>query len=296
MDYNQSHKTLTDEIPSVAHNNIMFASNGKAWGNATDCWKAGYGGWSWNAKFADLDNDGWQDLFIVQGTRLRLYNPSNVFYRNKGGERLEEVTRPAGLEDHLPTAASLFLDYDEDGDLDLVTFPFQLNPVLWRNDNPAGPGFEVRLDDWRTANRYGVGARVEIRSSDGRLQIRDVKASGGHQSHDVLVARFGLGDWKSVASVRVTWPDGETSQVAQGPMICGSLPVGAPRSIGSEARGGVGGGARSASWSPRRSWWAPRSWPSAWRGLRSSAGAPGTSSNGRGVCSPVDRGTRPVRR
>ena len=78
MDYNQSHKVYTDELPSVAHHNLMFATDGKRWSDATDRWKAGYGGWSWNSRFADVDNDGFQDLFIVQGTRLRLYNPSNV--------------------------------------------------------------------------------------------------------------------------------------------------------------------------------------------------------------------------
>jgi hypothetical protein len=213
MDYNQSHKVFTDELPSVAHHNLMFASDGKRWSDATDRWKAGYGGWSWNSRFADVDNDGWQDLFIVQGTRLRLYNPSNVLYRNRAGQEMEEVTRSAGLEDHLPTAASLFLDYDQDGDLDIVTFPFQLTPVVWRNEKPAGPGFEVRLDDRRTANRYGVGARVRIRSPEGRVQMRDVKASGGHQSHDLLVARFGLGDWGRVSSIEVTWPDGESTEV-----------------------------------------------------------------------------------
>src|SRR5207244_3949778 len=29
MDYNQSHKTLSEEIPSVAHNNILFSQDGK---------------------------------------------------------------------------------------------------------------------------------------------------------------------------------------------------------------------------------------------------------------------------
>ena len=213
MDYNQSHKVYTDELPSVAHHNLMFALDGKRWSDATDRWKAGYGGWTWNARFADVDNDGWQDLFIVQGTRLRLYNPSNVLYRNQGGTKMEEITRAAGVEDHLPTAASLFVDYDEDGNLDILTYPFQLTPVMWRNEKTAGPGMEVRLDDRRTLNRWGVGARVRIHSADGRLQIRDIKASGGHQSHDALVARFGLGDWKEVISVDVIWPDGETSEM-----------------------------------------------------------------------------------
>ena len=213
MDYNQSHKVLTDEIPSVGHTNLLFARDGAHWNDVTSKWKVGYGGWTWNAKFADLDNDTWQDLFIAQGTRLRLYNPSNVFYRNLKGDAFEEQTRAVGLEDHLPTAASLFVDYDLDGDLDVITYPFQLTPVIWRNDFAKAPGLEVRLDDRQTANRYGVGARVEIRAPDGRLQMRDIKASGGNQSHDLLVARFGLGDWPSVASIRVQWPDGKNGEL-----------------------------------------------------------------------------------
>ena len=214
MDYNQSHKVLTDEIPSVGHTNLLFARDGARWNEVTSQWNAGYGGWTWNAKFADLDNDTWQDLFIAQGTRLRLYNPSNVFYRNLHGHSFEDQTRAVGLEDHLPTAASLFVDYDLDGDLDVITYPFQLTPVIWRNDFAAGPGLEVRLDDRRTKNRYAVGARVEIRAPDGRMQMRDIKASGGTQSHDMLVARFGLGDWPSVASIRVLWPDGKSGELA----------------------------------------------------------------------------------
>ena len=213
MDYNQTNKVLTDEIPSVGHTNLLFARDGARWNDVTSKWKVGYGGWTWNAKFADLDNDTWQDLFIAQGTRLRLYNPSNVFYRNLHGQEFEEQTRAAGLEDHLPTAASLFVDYDSDGDLDVITYPFQLTPVFWRNDGAVAPGLEVRLDDRRTANRYGVGARVEIRAPDGRLQMREIKASGGNQSHDLLVARFGLGDWPSVASIRVRWPDGKNGEM-----------------------------------------------------------------------------------
>ncbi|MFN2549565.1 MAG: FG-GAP-like repeat-containing protein [Myxococcales bacterium] len=216
MDYNQSHKTLTDEIPSVAHNNLLFVPEGKMYRDATSEWGAGYGGWTWNAKFADLDNDGWQDLFIAQGTRLRLYNPSNVFYRNQRGSKLLDSTREAGLVDHLPGASFVFLDYDLDGDLDIVTSPFALAPVVWRNDAPAGAGFEVQLDDRRSRNRFGIGAKVEIAAPDGRRQMRDVKASGGNQSHDLLVARFGLGDWPSVASITVSWPDGQATRLEGG--------------------------------------------------------------------------------
>jgi uncharacterized membrane protein YraQ (UPF0718 family) len=217
IDGNSSHKVLTEEIPSRGHTNLLFAREGTVFRDVTNKWGVGYGGWTWNAKFADLDNDTWQDLLIAQGTRLRLRNVSNVYYRNKAGSAFEEQTRAAGLEDHLPTAASLFIDYDLDGDLDVITYPFQLAPVAWRNGAASGPGFEVRLEDRRTANKFAVGARVDVRAADGRHQVREIKASGGNQSHDLLVARFGLGDWGPVASMTVRWPDGENTELT-GPL------------------------------------------------------------------------------
>jgi len=50
MDYNRSHKVLTDEIPSVGHTNLLFARDGAKWNDVTAKWKVGYGGWTWNAK------------------------------------------------------------------------------------------------------------------------------------------------------------------------------------------------------------------------------------------------------
>jgi ASPIC and UnbV len=111
----------------------------------------------------------------------------------------------------VPTGSYVYIDVDNDGDLDVITHPFQLTSVLWRNDTPKGPGLEVSLDDRKTHNRHGVGARVEIRAPDGRLQVREVKGSGGYESFDAPQAFFGLGDWPSVASIKVTWPDGTSS-------------------------------------------------------------------------------------
>ena len=52
---------------------------------------------------------------------------------------------------------------------------------------------------------------MEIRAPDGRLQVREIKGSGGYESFDAPQGFFGLGDWPSVQSIRVTWPDGSTS-------------------------------------------------------------------------------------
>jgi len=211
MDHEESEVTYADEIPSVKHTNLLYAPGQGGFKDVTSVWKAGFGGWTWNAKFADLDNDTWQDLYVAQGSRLRPGSVSATYYSNQQGKAFKEATKAFGLEDHVPTGSYLYVDYDGDGDLDIITHPFQLTPVVWRNDSPKGPAFEVSLDDRRSANRSAIGARVEIRAPDGRMQVREIKGSGGYASFDAPVAFFGLGNWRTVSSVRVTWPDGSSS-------------------------------------------------------------------------------------
>jgi uncharacterized membrane protein YraQ (UPF0718 family) len=211
MDNEESDVTYSDEIPSVKHTNLLYAPGAPVYKDITSSWHAGFGGWSWNARFADLDNDTYQDLYVTQGSRLRPGSVSATFYRNQKGATFKDETKSFGLEDHVPSGSSLYVDVDNDGDLDILTHPFQLTPVLWRNEATKGPGLLLALDDRTAANRQAIGARVEIRSPDGRLQVRDIKGSGGYSSFDAPVAFFGLGDWPSVASVNVTWPDGTVS-------------------------------------------------------------------------------------
>jgi len=211
MDNDESEAIYPDELPSVKHTNLLFTPEGTGYRDVTTAWHAGFGGWTWNAKFADLDNDTWQDLYVAQGSRLRPGSVSATFYHNQGGTTFKEATKGFGLEDHVPTGAYLYLDYDLDGDLDIITHPFQLTPVVLRNDSPKGPGFQIVLDDRRSPNRSGIGARIEIRAPDGRLQVREVKASGGYASFDAPLAFFGLGKWPAVASIRVVWPNGDSS-------------------------------------------------------------------------------------
>lgn len=217
MDHEQSDEGAPGDMAQVKQTNLLYRGVDK--GDITKDWKAGVGGWTWNARFADLDNDGWQDLHITQGTRLRPNSPSAIYDHNKGGEGFEDLARASGLEDHNPTGASLFVDYDQDGDLDLVTQPFFLSPVVFRNDKPAGEGLEITLDDARFDNRAGIGARVMLTMEGGGKQVRELRLSGGYQSLNPPVAHFGLGG-KAVTGISVRWPDGSSSEFA------GAFPAG----------------------------------------------------------------------
>lgn len=79
-----------------------------------------------DAIFADYDNDGYQDLYLVN-------DESNILYRNNSGNEFANVSIPAGGRDTADGNSALFGDYDLDGDLDL----FVANPgrnSLYRNN------------------------------------------------------------------------------------------------------------------------------------------------------------------
>lgn len=212
MDHERSDETFADELPQLRQTNLLYRAGEAGFGDVTGHWKAGLGGWTWNARFADLDNDGWQDLFITQGTRLRPASPSSVWYRNRAGQGFEDLARTHGLADHNPTGAALFIDYDLDGDLDLLTQPFLLTPVMFRNDTPDRRALMIGLDDRLRPNRAALGARVTVQDGE-RRQLRVLRASGGYQSANAPVAAIGLGASEGGDALRVTWPDGSESAI-----------------------------------------------------------------------------------
>jgi Tfp pilus assembly protein PilF len=66
------------------------------------------------ATFADFDNDGWLDLFVIGG------EGRGHLFRNRGNGTFEDVTAKAGVADVRGARKALFLDLDHDGDLDLL--------------------------------------------------------------------------------------------------------------------------------------------------------------------------------
>jgi hypothetical protein len=210
---------LAESIPQILRRNVLLVArdNGTYDERAVEQGLE-IGGWSWDVKIADVDNDGWQDVYVVNGTWIpNEVSPSNLFFHNTGKGTFEEVSGPFGLEDYLITAAAVAADLDNDGDLDFVTIPVNGPVMTFINNAQSGKAIAFELRD-RTGNRFGIGAKVEIRyGANGALkQMREIQLGGGFMSFDAPVAHFGLGSHDGIESVTVHWPDGVNTVVRGG--------------------------------------------------------------------------------
>jgi uncharacterized membrane protein YraQ (UPF0718 family) len=200
------------EIPQLRNRNVLLAADGRGFRDRADELGVAIGGWSWNARFADVDNDEWQDLYVVNGHFPSERRESNLFYRNRSGRDFENATVEANLVSSLPAGAYVYVDFDDDGDLDIVTVNFDDPVWVHRNESAGGGSIVFELADGR-GNPFGIGSRITVHYGPGeaRHQLREIKAGGGHASSEEPRAHFGLAEHPGVTRVEVRWSTGETT-------------------------------------------------------------------------------------
>ena len=178
----------------------------------------------WGVGLPDLDNDGWHDLLYVTGNvypeveRLVAGYPHRgprVVFRNLGKGRFEDVTSTSGPGATTPQSSrgAAFGDFDNDGDVDVLTMNMNAPPSLLRNEQRSGHHWlQVRLEG-PAGNRQGLGATVRV-TAGGRTQARAVLSQSSYYSLDDLRLSFGLGTAGAAERVDVAWPNGERQSVS----------------------------------------------------------------------------------
>ena len=199
--------------------------------------------WSWSALFGDYDLDGYPDLYITNGYMRDVANrdvikmvprtaplsvllrvPSikldNHAYKNNGDLTFSKVSREWGLGDYVNSNGAIYADLDNDGDLDLIVNNIAPDSaenamaMIYRNnavEQNKGNRLQVELEG-KGKNRFGVGARVQIRYG-GKMQIREHSPVRGYLSSTQDKLHFGLGDAKMIDRLTVTWPDGSAQVI-----------------------------------------------------------------------------------
>lgn len=211
-----------DSIQQILRSNVLLEQDGDAYADTAGARGLEVGGWSWDTKIADFDNDGFQDVYIVNGTWVpNEVSPSNLFFHNTGDGTFSEASGPFGLEDYLMTAAATAFDMDGDGDLDMVTHPVNGPLAVFRNNADQGNAIAFELVD-AAGNRDGIGALLTLTTDSGQTLTREIQLGGGFMSFDAPRVHFGLGAATAATRLSVRWADGSVTDIT-GPLPAGAL-------------------------------------------------------------------------
>lgn len=220
--------SFLDKLPQVDGNYVYLA---RAEGGYVDLKKVSPqgdkafdhpGGWTWGARIADLDHDGWQDIFTAEGAVRTHDYGFNTFMKNMQGQGFIQKQFSYGLTDDFNLFSFSLIDFDGDGDLDIIgnssVGPVQ---VYVNQATEARHGIAVSLAP-RAAGSGGIGAKIYVESTSRQgevlRQVREIKASVGYMSQDAPIAYFGLGEAESIDTLRVVLPNGQEIRLA-GPLV-----------------------------------------------------------------------------
>ncbi len=206
-----------DFLPQVQRN-VLLISNGDGFVDQSVRFGVESSFWSWNARAADLDNDGWQDIYVGNGFHFgdSFYEVQpNILFRNVRGTAFENVAPLWGLDDRINTPSYTYLDIDLDGDLDIVATGVLSPPRVYINQHDEHNSLTFLLEQ-AGGNSAAIGAKVTIHygKSENLRQRKEIKLSGGFMSFDNTAVHFGIGRHESIDSFSVTWPDGRTTEYA----------------------------------------------------------------------------------
>jgi len=123
----------------------------------------------------DYDNDGWLDLFVVNGWGLKDFpkgqEPTNHLYKNNRNGTFTDVTEKAGLVHHGWGQGVCVGDYDNDGNLDLFVTYYGKNVLYHNNGNGTFTNVTRESGLLQPEDHWNTGAAFVDYNRDGHLDL-----------------------------------------------------------------------------------------------------------------------------
>lgn len=190
--------------------------------------------WSWGPLFVDLDNDGWKDIFIANGTRREINNkdyfkkiekeginkdsllnkslsiPSeridNFVYKNNGDLTFKKMNEEWGIVFKGFSNGSTYADLDNDGDIEIIINNIDDEASIFENRSSEKNNYISLNFKGPKTNPFGIGAKVIV-ITDSLKQYHELTLTRGFQSSVAPQIHFGLGNIKTIDSIKIIWPD-----------------------------------------------------------------------------------------
>jgi enediyne biosynthesis protein E4 len=204
--------------------------------------------WSWSILLADLNNDGWKDMYITNGVgrdfinadflefsnlafeavtdkkeqqkaikqklaSLKEVNLGNYLYINNHNYFFNDSSDQGSINEPSLSNGAAYADLDNDGDLDLVVNNINRESFVYINNTvgkaqPSPSHFLKLILKGSDNNRHGFGAKVCLYSNN-KMQMQEQNPVRGYYSSVDQDLIFGVGTTAKVDSVIVIWPDGK---------------------------------------------------------------------------------------
>ena len=173
--------------------------------NAEETMVAMSGGIGWGSVFVDVNNDGWEDLY-VSGMLISNDQYSSQLFVNDGlGAFSEDDFGFVG--DTVRSFNNAIGDIDNDGQMEIMVINSAgFNSQLWKAEKPDANWLKVNLEG-TVSNRDGIGAWISLYTEDNE-QTRYTTCGNGFMGQNSENIHFGLADLEAIDSLTVTWPTG----------------------------------------------------------------------------------------